>query len=159
MPGTCPSCQDSLLLCACSFVAKAGDVLSLGNPHQHRRSQPPGVVLSTLTTSLHHPSWWPPSTIWPNGSCLFCCLCLCSDDSQAWPAGRGGPGYVKVTGKTACQPAATACAKGQYASSTGACANCGAGQSSPDGITYVALLLAWACSWLSATWLLRDQSL
>jgi hypothetical protein len=55
---------------------------------------------------------------------------------------------VKLTGQTACQPAATACAKGQYANSAAACASCGAGQSSPDGTTYVDVVLgksAWAC--------------
>lgn len=56
---------------------------------------------------------------------------------------------MKLTGQTACQPAATACAKGQFASSAAACASCGAGQSSSDSITYVGLFCNY-CRTMSA---------
>jgi len=76
---------------------------------------------------------------------------LCSDDSGAWPPGMGGLGYVKTSSQVACVLATTACAKGQYALA-GACANCGSGQSSPNGIRCVfewckLTLACWACHW------------
>lgn len=48
----------------------------------------------------------------------------------------GGLGFVKTSSQVACVLATTGCARGQYAL-VGACASCGSGQSSPNGIRCV----------------------
>lgn len=63
-----------------------------------------------------------------NNRCWFC------NEPGVWPAGQGGPGWVKSAVNQGCIRAKAACANLQY-SLNGACSWCPAGTNSTDGVT------------------------